>query len=82
LPAAIFSVLLTVSLLSTLTLGYASGLLRTREPVTMVALVVSVASVVVMIRELDTPGAAMFRIDHFAIEDVRRTMTEQRETSQ
>lgn len=76
LPAAIFWVLLTVSLLAFFIVGYAAGLLRSREPVTMVALVVSIASVIVMIRELDTPGTALFRIDHWAMDDVRRTMSE------
>jgi hypothetical protein len=77
LPAAIFRMLLTVSLLALLVLGYASGLVALREPVTMAALVVCVASVVVMIRELDIPGASLFRVDQWALEDVRRSMTEQ-----
>jgi hypothetical protein len=76
LPVAIFGVLLTVSLLSIFILGYASGLLSLREPVTMAAFILSIASVIVMIRELDTPGASMFRIDHWAMEDVERTIRE------
>jgi hypothetical protein len=76
LPAGIFRMLLTVSLLALLVLGYASGLVPLREPVTMAALVVCVASVVVMIRELDIPGASLFRVDQWAMEDVRRSMTE------
>lgn len=76
MPAAIFHVLLTVSLLALFVLGYSSGLVCLREPVTMVALVVCVASVVVLIRELDVPGASLFRVDHWAMEDVRRTMSE------
>jgi hypothetical protein len=76
LPAAIFRMLLTVSVLALLVLGYASGLVPLREPVTMAALVVCVASVVVMIRELDMPGASLFRVDQWAMEDVRRSMTE------
>jgi hypothetical protein len=76
MPGAIFHVLLTVSLLALFVLGYSSGLACLREPVTMVALVVCVASVVVLIRELDVPGASLFRVDHWAMEDVRRAMSE------
>lgn len=76
MPPAILDVLLTVSLLALFVLGYSSGLFRLREPVTMAALVLCVASVIVLIYELDSPGASLFRVDHWAMEDVRRTMTE------
>jgi hypothetical protein len=29
-----------------------------------------------MIRELDIPGASLFRVDQWAMEDARRSMTE------
>jgi hypothetical protein len=78
LPPAIFNVLLTVSLVVLFMLGYASGLGNLREPVATAALVVSIAAVMVLIRQLDAPGAPMFRINQWAMEDVRRSMSESR----
>jgi hypothetical protein len=76
LPPAIFNVLFAVSLLALFILGYASGLGGRRELMAVVALGMSVAGVMVMIRPLAAPGTTTFRIDQGAMHDLRRMMSE------
>lgn len=75
LPDAIFNILVVVSLLAMVILGYGAGLGRWRSPLPTAALVVAIASVIVLIHQLDTPGTRLFRISQYAMEDVQETIT-------
>jgi hypothetical protein len=74
LPSAIFNVLFGVATIAMLVLGYAAGLAKGRAPLPVAALILSLSSVFVLIYQMDSPTAPMFRISQWALEDVQRTM--------
>lgn len=74
LPSAILDTLIVVSVLAMAILGYGGGLTRWRSPVPTVALVLAIASVIVLINQLDTPGTRLFEVSQYAMEDVQQTI--------
>lgn len=78
LPRPILLTLYFVSLLGLMVLGYGLGLARSRSMLASVVLILAVSSVVVVIVELDRPGARIFRVNQQAMADVQ-TMIEKDE---
>lgn len=76
LPRPILWTLYVVSILSMGLLGYGAGIGRWRSPFATVALTISVASVIVLIVELDRPGGRLFRVNQHALEDLRETVAQ------
>lgn len=74
LPLPILFTLLAISALSAIAIGFGAGLDRRRLPLSTVALLFAVASVVVLIVELDQPGSAMFRVNQSAMRDALESM--------
>jgi hypothetical protein len=74
LPSPIFNVLFVVAMIAMLVLGYAGGLAKGRAPLPVAALILSLSSVFVLIYQMDSPSSPLFRINQWALEDVRRTL--------
>ncbi|WP_157069487.1 hypothetical protein [Sandaracinus amylolyticus] len=73
LPAPVFLTLIGVALLGMSVLGYGAGVTNARATLPIVAFAVAVATVMVVIVELDRPGG-IFRVSQSAMLDTRDAM--------
>lgn len=74
LPGLILATLFAVSVLAMTMLGYYAGLGRWRSLLPTVIVGIAIASVIVLIIELDRPGTRLFHVSQSAIRDVHETM--------
>jgi uncharacterized membrane protein len=78
LPFAILIMLYVIAVLSMVLHGYSAGLANTRAAVLSMSVVASIASVLVLIVDLDRPSQRIFEVRQDALQSVRATMATER----
>lgn len=73
-PRPIFNMLVVVSFLAMMVLGYAAGVCRRRAPMPTAAVILAISSVFVLLNALDAPGSGLFLVNQGAMEDLQRMM--------
>ncbi|MEW6273483.1 MAG: resistance to Congo red protein [Thermodesulfobacteriota bacterium] len=75
-PAVIWLVLYSVTALAMAELGYQTGLSGRRRPLSIPALALAFAAVMLLIADLDRPQAGMVRVSQQAMSELRQSMAE------
>jgi hypothetical protein len=75
-PAVIWFVLYAVTALAMTELGYQTGLAGRRRPLSIPALALAFAAVLLLIADLDRPHAGMVRVSQQAMAELRQSMTQ------
>lgn len=76
IPAAILIMLYVIAVLSMILQGYSWGIACTRAPVLSMSVIASIASVLMMIVDLDRPSQRIFQVRQDALQSVRTMMAE------
>lgn len=74
IPAVIWIVLYAITVLSMLEMGYQSGLAGQRRPLSIPALALAFASVMLLIADLDRPQQGLIRVSQQGLEELRAAM--------
>jgi hypothetical protein len=74
LPGAVLLALYALAILAMGTLGYSTGLSRTRTIIPALTLMLAVALVLLLVIDLDRPFQRVFPIEQSALDDVRETI--------
>ena len=75
-PGAIWVALYSMAVISMLTVGYSSRLTSPKRSLVLVALVLAFSVVLVLIADLDRPGAGIVEVDRQSMLDVQKLMSE------
>lgn len=76
IPAVIWVVLYTITMLSMLEMGYQSGIGGGRRPLSIPAFALAFASVMLLIADLDRPRDGLIRVSQQGLEELRADMLE------
>lgn len=75
IPGIIWIALCSIAVFSMLSMGYHAGLTRATRTLSMLALILAFAMVLVLIVDLDRPEEALFRVNQGALADVQKMIS-------
>src|SRR5262245_34963337 len=77
IPNIIWIVLYVVTALAAASIGYHSGLTRSRRPLIALAVILAFSAVIFLIEELDRPGEGFLSVSQRSLVDLQRKMNAQ-----